>query len=324
MDRSVASQTSPHQPNLRTSVGTSKSPDLSSEHTRKPLISNGTKAQTNTDCDVFSHSTRTFSNNNNNIKQLDSELKTNIIIYNDDADVITITCDTITNSSYQTSPLPSPLAPPNPNHFEFADTQIDQLAFDKVNLNDSTMDERRSSNDSTNRPTAHGFVCCPNAIAGVKCNLPTPLPPPPLLQSSNYPTSTKPYLPPHIRIMPKTQSLDLADDGGDYHSALSDEQSPVMMPSKTADMTGNKIPKLQSLDSRPIYPNVPYSPYGSPFGSPRSYRRRTPLRESRRVSIEQTGSFLQLNQYKLLDQIGQVRIELSFFFIIVSLIMIIV
>ncbi|KRG00726.1 calcium/calmodulin-dependent protein kinase kinase 1 [Drosophila mojavensis] len=60
-----------------------------------------------------------------------------------------------------------------------------------------------------------------------------------------------------------------------------------------------------STDSRPIYPNVPYSPYGSPFGSPRSVRRRPPLRESRRISIEKSGSFLQLNQYKLLDQIGQ-------------------
>lgn len=64
------------------------------------------------------------------------------------------------------------------------------------------------------------------------------------------------------------------------------------------------IPKIQSLESRPIYPNVPYSPYGSPYGSPRSNRRR-PLRESRRISIEQSGSFLQLNQYKLMDQIGQ-------------------
>lgn len=67
------------------------------------------------------------------------------------------------------------------------------------------------------------------------------------------------------------------------------------------------ISKIKSLDSmRPIYPNVPYSPYSSPFSSPRAYRRtRPPLKESRRISIEQSGSFLQLNQYKLLDQIGQ-------------------
>lgn len=75
----------------------------------------------------------------------------------------------------------------------------------------------------------------------------------------------------------------------------------------TASIKG-MISKIKSLDSmRPIYPNVPYSPYGSPFSSPRAYRRtnRPPLRESRRISIEQSGSFLQLNQYKLLDQIGR-------------------
>lgn len=63
---------------------------------------------------------------------------------------------------------------------------------------------------------------------------------------------------------------------------------------------------FQAAETRPIYPNVPYSPYGSPFGSPRSVRRRPPLRESRRISIEKSGSFLQLNQYKLMDKIGQV------------------
>ncbi|XP_054280477.1 calcium/calmodulin-dependent protein kinase kinase 2 isoform X1 [Macrosteles quadrilineatus] len=52
---------------------------------------------------------------------------------------------------------------------------------------------------------------------------------------------------------------------------------------------------------RPIYPNVPFSPYSSP----RSARRRTPLKESRRVSIDKSGSFLQLNQYRLMDSIGQ-------------------
>ncbi|XP_037728108.1 calcium/calmodulin-dependent protein kinase kinase 2-like isoform X2 [Drosophila subpulchrella] len=62
--------------------------------------------------------------------------------------------------------------------------------------------------------------------------------------------------------------------------------------------------KLQSIESRPIYPNVPYSPYSSPFGSPHCSRRR-PFRESRRISIEKSGSFLQLNQYKLMEQIGQ-------------------
>ncbi|KAK3927327.1 Calcium/calmodulin-dependent protein kinase kinase 2 [Frankliniella fusca] len=62
---------------------------------------------------------------------------------------------------------------------------------------------------------------------------------------------------------------------------------------------------LEPHQPRPIYPNFPFSPYGSPLSSPRSGRRRPPLRESRRVSIDKSGSFLQLNQYRLMDSIGQ-------------------
>lgn len=69
--------------------------------------------------------------------------------------------------------------------------------------------------------------------------------------------------------------------------------------------------KVQCLEIRPIYPNVPYV---NPYCSPRSNRRRPLLRESRRVSTEQSGSFLQLNQYKLMDQIGQVSKYILFIF----------
>ncbi|KXZ75827.1 hypothetical protein TcasGA2_TC034998, partial [Tribolium castaneum] len=58
-------------------------------------------------------------------------------------------------------------------------------------------------------------------------------------------------------------------------------------------------------NARPIYPNCPFSPYVSPSGSPRTNRKRQPLKESRRVSIEKSGTYLQLNQYKLMDSIGQ-------------------
>ncbi|XP_076231244.1 uncharacterized protein LOC143177266 [Calliopsis andreniformis] len=58
-----------------------------------------------------------------------------------------------------------------------------------------------------------------------------------------------------------------------------------------------------NVSVRPIYPYCPYSPYGSPQGSPRNRRR--PLRESRRVSIDNRQGAFQLNQYKLLDTIGQ-------------------
>lgn len=110
----------------------------------------------------------------------------------------------------------------------------------------------------------------------------------------------------HIKILPKTQSLDLVDND-DLLEASNRTESQLEINSAGVSFKGRVLPKLQTLDqTRPIYPNVPYSPYNSPYGSPRSGRRRTPLRESRRVSIEQFGSFLQLNQYKLLDQIGQV------------------
>ncbi|KAF7987756.1 hypothetical protein HCN44_003619 [Aphidius gifuensis] len=59
----------------------------------------------------------------------------------------------------------------------------------------------------------------------------------------------------------------------------------------------------ENIGVRPIYPYCPYSPYGSPQGSPGTKRR--PLRESRRVSIDNRHGALQLNQYKLLDNIGQ-------------------
>jgi len=57
--------------------------------------------------------------------------------------------------------------------------------------------------------------------------------------------------------------------------------------------------------ARPIYPNLPYSPYGSPGSSPRI--RRKPLRETKRVNsiVQADGEFTQLNQYKLDQAIGQ-------------------
>ena len=59
---------------------------------------------------------------------------------------------------------------------------------------------------------------------------------------------------------------------------------------------------------RPIFPHLPYSPYCSPNSSPRV--RRKPLRETTRVNSinDQSGEYIQLNQYKLeKGAIGQVR-----------------
>ncbi|CAH0549237.1 unnamed protein product [Brassicogethes aeneus] len=90
-----------------------------------------------------------------------------------------------------------------------------------------------------------------------------------------------------------------------------DEKSPNKPPQNA--VISNKVPSKQvfsqskslAIDNRPIFPNCPFSPYNSPTSSPRSNRKRQPLRESRRVSIEKSGMYLQLNQYKLMDSIGQ-------------------
>lgn len=63
------------------------------------------------------------------------------------------------------------------------------------------------------------------------------------------------------------------------------------------------IPSGVSLHlKRPIFPNLPYSPMSSPSNA----RRRLPLKQSRNVSIEKTGQYIQLNQYLLKEPIGQV------------------
>merc|ERR1719394_181275 len=55
--------------------------------------------------------------------------------------------------------------------------------------------------------------------------------------------------------------------------------------------------------SRPIYPNLPYSPYSSPNSSPRVRRR--PLKMTKQASTEHMGNYMQLNQYKLMGMVGQ-------------------
>ncbi|KAG7272868.1 hypothetical protein CRUP_029308 [Coryphaenoides rupestris] len=56
-------------------------------------------------------------------------------------------------------------------------------------------------------------------------------------------------------------------------------------------------------DGRYIYPSLPYSPVTSPHSSPRLPRR--PTVESHRVSITDLQDCVQLNQYKLKDEIGK-------------------
>ena len=66
-----------------------------------------------------------------------------------------------------------------------------------------------------------------------------------------------------------------------------------------------------SEGSRPIIPGLPYSPYGSPSGSPRLQRQQT--RETRSLSISSTdgSGYTVLNQYTLKDEIGKVLLTNS-------------
>lgn len=74
----------------------------------------------------------------------------------------------------------------------------------------------------------------------------------------------------------------------------------------TCTKTESAITTVVTTSPRPICPNLPYSP----TCSPRFARRRPPLRECRVSvnvqSLDDPNAHQKLNQYKLIDSIGQV------------------
>lgn len=115
----------------------------------------------------------------------------------------------------------------------------------------------------------------------------------------------------YCKFLSKTQSLDIVDEAAITNIVSSENCfesiNEELMLSAPSDEPPQKsmLPRVTSLDNnsgcqRPIFPNLSYSPYGSPRTS------RKPAHESRRISTDKNGSFLQLNQYKLMDQIGVV------------------
>ncbi|XP_046590135.1 serine/threonine-protein kinase STE20 isoform X1 [Neodiprion lecontei] len=111
--------------------------------------------------------------------------------------------------------------------------------------------------------------------------------------------------PPVIAEGPEILGVPAAPEGRSHLSPSSNLADPPVRKLSTPGEMGASQRLLgdSGIGIRPIYPYCPYSPYGSPQGSPRTRRR--PLRESRRVSIDNRQGALQLNQYKLLDNIGQ-------------------
>ncbi|KAK1156360.1 calcium/calmodulin-dependent protein kinase kinase 2-like isoform X1 [Acipenser oxyrinchus oxyrinchus] len=80
---------------------------------------------------------------------------------------------------------------------------------------------------------------------------------------------------------------------------LSDRKLSLQERSQTAQSPGSN----PGVIGRYIYPSLPYSPVTSPLSSPRLPRR--PTVESHRVSITDLQDCVQLNQYKLKDEIGK-------------------
>ena len=111
----------------------------------------------------------------------------------------------------------------------------------------------------------------------------------------------------HTESVPSLKVSDFSNSGFRNLPQTVRSSSPARKFSSPGQLGGaqKNMSDINSITVRPIYPYCPYSPYGSPQGSPTTRRR--PLRESRRISVDNRHGALQLNQYKLLDNIGQVR-----------------
>lgn len=143
-----------------------------------------------------------------------------------------------------------------------------------------------------------------------------PIPATPLAPSRLHPTSHKPLPPP---IPPRTQPgpprvppiphPSAADTNSESTTPLVNNAGSVPVPAKCSNQlrkliqTHSVVEEDKDDGARPIYPNLPYSPYTSPCSSPRVKRK--PLVETRTVSTEHNGDYVQLNQYKLQGVVGQ-------------------
>lgn len=115
-------------------------------------------------------------------------------------------------------------------------------------------------------------------------------------------------------IVMKQETLGASGGGAVGTAAVVRGNSKIPQPAETATpAVHQKTPPISmmnrgmstDLTRRPIYPNFPFSPFTSPGTSPYLGRRRQQFRESQRVSVEQVGDNVQLNQYKLMHPIGQ-------------------
>ncbi|KAM9793669.1 calcium/calmodulin-dependent protein kinase kinase 2 [Syngnathus typhle] len=97
----------------------------------------------------------------------------------------------------------------------------------------------------------------------------------------------------------RPEALLPAGEGQRARLNLSDRKLSLQERSQTQ----NSPCSSPGLNGRYIYPSLPYSPITSPHSSPRLLRR--PTVESHSVSITDLQDCVQLNQYKLKDEIGK-------------------
>jgi hypothetical protein len=116
----------------------------------------------------------------------------------------------------------------------------------------------------------------------------------------------------YCRFLPKkTQSLDIDESTIANNFPTQNCFESINEEKMTADASSGETSDRQKksatgCQARPIFPNLSYSPLSSPRIT------RKPAKESRRISIDKNGSFMQLNQYRLMDQIGVVSIHALF------------
>lgn len=206
------------------------------------------------------------------------------------------------------SPLctsPSPTPPPLSTSSSFCDGQ-----------SGSGGDTDRDSRISSPQPSSGGARCGSPLVAAR--NPPPPIPPPRL----NSGPPRVPPLAPYQNSTSTTPSTGQLVPGGSTKGTaaagsgqLVNTAGALPVPAKCSSQLRKLIQSHSIAEeeqrqtagddngSRPIYPNLPYSPYSSPCSSPRVKRK--PLKETRTVSTEHNGDYVQLNQYKLQGVVGQ-------------------
>ncbi|KAG5682200.1 hypothetical protein PVAND_011567 [Polypedilum vanderplanki] len=107
----------------------------------------------------------------------------------------------------------------------------------------------------------------------------------------------------YCKFMPKkTQSLDIDEstiaNNFPTQNCFESINEEKIMTDSLGETSDRQKKTVTGCQTRPIFPNLSYSPLSSPRIT------RKPAKESRHISIDKNGSFMQLNQYRLMEQIG--------------------